>query len=260
MTKQQLFQTRAVTGTGSTSDGAEEQGGRSNRLQNELRKLNTFFNVTVPPPAETAEVALATALTSTYTEPTNFEEAWENPDLQTRKKWREAIIKEINEMVNKQVWQEVKLKDVPKGRKTIGSKWVFKLKKNGTHRARLVALGYSQIPGVDYTENYSPVINDTTLRIILVFYIIFGFDSKIMDVETAFLYGDLDEEIYMKIPKGLDKITRFTYGAGGLREVIKQEEIVDFTYQDTLTDRFAKRLGASMGKSIGINKLGLELR
>ena len=70
------------------------------------------------------------------------------------------------------------------------------------YRARLCAQGFSQIPGVDFTENFAPVVNDITYRIVLVRKIIEELESRIIDVETAFLYGDLEEEIYMKIPEG----------------------------------------------------------
>ena len=49
----------------------------------------------------------------------------------------------------------------------IGNKWVFEIKRDGTYRARLVALGYSQIPGVDYTDNFAPVAHDVSFRIAL---------------------------------------------------------------------------------------------
>ena len=62
--------------------------------------------------------------------------------------------------------------EVPKGRKLIDSKWVFKKKRDGRFRSRLVALGYTQNPGVDYTDNYSPVISDTAMRICLIIWLI----------------------------------------------------------------------------------------
>ena len=67
-----------------------------------------------------------------------------------------------------------------------------------------MACGYSQIPGVDFSESYSPVANDITIRLLLVAMILFGLSAKIVDVETAFLYGDLEEEVYMENPEGLE--------------------------------------------------------
>ena len=60
----------------------------------------------------------------------------------------------------------------PGGNTLVKSKWVFKIIRDGRFRARLVICGYSQVPGVDYTENYSPVINDVTLRIMLVLWLL----------------------------------------------------------------------------------------
>ena len=106
--------------------------------------------------------------------------------------------------IKRKIWDKVPINSVPKERKLIGSKWVFKKKKNGVFRARLCALGYSQIPGVDFTENFAPVANEVTLRLITLKWMMNPtWKAKIYDVETAFLYGDLQEPIFMKIPKGL---------------------------------------------------------
>ena len=95
---------------------------------------------------------------------------------------------------------------IPENRRLIGNKWLFKIKRDGTYRARLVALGYSQIPGVDYTGNFAPVAHDVSFRIALARMMVEKLDSLVMDVETAFLYGDIEEEIFMKSPAGMDEI------------------------------------------------------
>ena len=77
------------------------------------------------------------------------------------------------------------------------SKWVFDVKRSGLFKVRLFAYGYSQIPGVDFIELYAPVINDVSWRILLIVKILIKHYVMIVDVETAFLYGDLDEEVYM---------------------------------------------------------------
>ena len=89
---------------------------------------------------------------------------------------------------------------MPLDRRCVKSKWVFKVKRNGVFRARLVACGYSQIPGGDFTENYSPVVHDITFRTLLLAMLLYGYQAKIVDVETAFLYGELEEAIYMEEP------------------------------------------------------------
>ena len=72
----------------------------------------------------------------------------------------------------------------------IGNKWVFKIKRDGTYRARVVALGYSQIPGIDYADTFAPVAHDVLFRIVLARMMVEKLDSLVMDVETAFLSGD----------------------------------------------------------------------
>jgi hypothetical protein len=67
-----------------------------------------------------------------------------------------------------------------------------------------VACGYSQIPGVDFTEVYSPVVNDITFRITMIMMLLMGLDAVIFDVETAFLHGELNEKIYMDCPHGME--------------------------------------------------------
>jgi Reverse transcriptase (RNA-dependent DNA polymerase) len=68
----------------------------------------------------------------------------------------------------------------------------------------LVACGYSQVPGFDFNESSAPVINDVSFRVMLIIQLTWGLQATIIDVETAFLHGNLQEEIYMKIPDGLD--------------------------------------------------------
>ena len=75
------------------------------------------------------------------------------------------------------------------------------------YHARLVAKGFSQIPGADFTDNYSPVVNDVTFRVVVARMIIENMKGKVVDIDNAFLNGDLEHEIYMKIPEGCDEVT-----------------------------------------------------
>ena len=109
-------------------------------------------------------------------------------------------------MIERGVWRMTDRKKIPNNRSLIGNKWVFKIKRDGTYRARLVALGYSRIPGVDYTDNFAPVAHDVSFRIALARMMVEKLDSLVMDVETAFLYGEIDEEIFMKSPVGMEEI------------------------------------------------------
>ena len=147
------------------------------------------------------ETCLISAVTSGPTEPKTFQEAWHSPVEEERQNWQIAIRKEIKSMINRGVWRKIDRVKIPENRRLIGSKWVFKIMREGTYRARLVALGYSQIPGVDYTDNFASVAHDVSFRIALE-----KLDSIVMDVETAFLYGDIEEEIFMKSPVGMEEI------------------------------------------------------
>jgi hypothetical protein len=88
----------------------------------------------------------------------------------------------------------------------VGHKWVFKKKKDGRYRARLCALGYSQIYGEDYTDSSSPVVNDVTFRLIVTLMLLKGWESQVVDITTAFLHGKMEEQMFMTMPEGLNLI------------------------------------------------------
>ena len=92
---------------------------------------------------------------------------------------------------------------MPPNRRLIDSKWVFNRKIYVQFRAFIVGWGYTQDPGIYFTEKYSPVVTDVTLRVILIMWLINKWDYKNIDVEIVFLYSVLEEEIYMKIPEGI---------------------------------------------------------
>lgn len=118
--------------------------------------------------------------------------------------WYNAMKEEMSSMKSNEVQNLVKL---PNGVKAIGCKWVFKTKKDSSsniekYKARLVAKEFTQREGIDYTETFSPVSKKGSLRIILALVAHFDLELKQMDVKTAFLNGDLEEEVYMKQPEG----------------------------------------------------------
>ena len=101
------------------------------------------------------------------------------------------------------VWDLVEL---PNGAKTIGCKWVFKTKKDSLgnieiYKVRLVAKGFTQKEGIDYTETFSPVSKKDSLSVIMTLVAHFDLELQQMDVKTAFHNGNLEEEVYMKHPK-----------------------------------------------------------
>lgn len=139
----------------------------------------------------------------------NAPQTWE--DVQrleepTKSKWIKAADEEYKSLMENKTWTLV---DLPKGQKAIGSKWVFKEKllPDGTltEKARLCALGYSQRPGVDFDETFSPVTKHCTIRAVLKIAAIRKMHIKHLDIKTAFLYGKLEDEIYMKQPQGYEK-------------------------------------------------------
>ena len=102
------------------------------------------------------------------------------------------------------VWELV---DLPKNRKPVGSKWVFKTKTDADghierYEARLVAQGFSQKFGTDYDETFSPVVRLESVRTLIAMSVQHGLQLHQVDVDTAFLNGELEEEVYMRQPEG----------------------------------------------------------
>jgi hypothetical protein len=99
------------------------------------------------------------------------------------------------------------------------------LKDDGRYRARTVAKGFTQIPGKDFQENHSPVVNDTTFHTILVLKIILKLEAGQFDIETAFLYGELEEELWMDFPDGYVDYIQEQISNGKTESIPKQEGI-----------------------------------
>ena len=100
-----------------------------------------------------------------------------------------------------------KVVDRPVGKNIAKSGWVYKLKLTKTgevakYKCRLVCKGYSQEYGMDYTETFAPCVQRTTLRLIIALAAHLGLIIYEHDIETAFLNGDIDEELYMEQPEG----------------------------------------------------------
>ncbi|KAK9911207.1 hypothetical protein M0R45_035128 [Rubus argutus] len=120
--------------------------------------------------------------------------------------WKNAIQAELDSLTKRTVFGPVV--PIPSGIKPVGYKWVFVRKRNEKneivrYKARLVAQGFSQRPGIDYEETYSPVMDVITFRYLISLVVSEKLNMQLMDVVTAYLYGDLDTEIYMKVPDGL---------------------------------------------------------
>ena len=137
------------------------------------------------------------ALDSSY-EPQTFQAA------NKHEVWRTAMKDELKALHDNNTWSVVRL---PKGKKAVGSRWVYKTKYNsdGTverHKAHLVARGFTQTYGLDYKETFAPVAKMNTVRVLLSVAVNQSWPLYQMDVKNAFLHGELEEEVYMKLPPG----------------------------------------------------------
>ena len=111
-----------------------------------------------------------------------------------QKEWKAACNEEMESLDKHDVFE---LTDLPKGHKTIGCRWVFDIKGDGHKRARLVAQGFSQVEGVDYNKLFSPVVQFESVCLMLTLAALHNWYMTGVDICTAYLYGKLDEEIYM---------------------------------------------------------------
>lgn len=198
--------------------GSTDSEGETSPSKRELRDRTTLKK-----PARYVSNVVAWALVagSEPLEPTTYEEAIEN---ENNDQWKKAMDKEMDSLKNHKVWDLCKL---PADRKALKNKWVYRIKRNEhgqieRFKARLVCCGYSQQYGIDYTETYSPVAKYTSIRTILALAVKRKMKLKQFDVITAYLYGNLEEEIYMAQPKGYedgtDRVCKLKQSIYGLKQ------------------------------------------
>ncbi|WVZ14797.1 hypothetical protein V8G54_012363 [Vigna mungo] len=156
----------------------------------------------------------------------NYEEACQMTDAS---KWELAMKDEMKSLMSNQTWELVEL---PVGKKALHNKWVYRVKEDHDgskrYKARLVVKGFQQKEGVDYIEIFAPVVKLNTIRSVLSIVASEGLYLEQLDVKTAFLHGDLDEEIYMHQPEGFleerkkNMVCRLKKSLYGLKQAPRQ--------------------------------------
>ena len=146
-------------------------------------------------------VAPPAAHVSFAEEPTTMEEALSGPNAE---QWKTAMDEELESVLSNSTWEYV---DLPPGAKAIPLKWVYKIKRDGNgnitrFKARLVVKGYMQREGIDYEEVFAPVSKYATLRTLMAVTASLDLHLHMLDFKTAFLNGDVDEEVYVSQPPG----------------------------------------------------------
>ena len=132
------------------------------------------------------------------------DEPWDFSEAKKLQVWIDACLDEISSIEKNNTWILVEL---PKGVKPIGLKWVFKIKRNADgsvikYKARLVAKGYVQKHGIDYDEVFAPVARVETIRLVIALAASSSWEIHHLDVKTAFLHGELKEEVFVQQPEG----------------------------------------------------------
>jgi transposase InsO family protein len=164
------------------------------------------------------------AAVTTWVEPKSYSEAVKHPG------WRNAMRAELDALERQGTWT---LESLPPGKVALGSMWVYKakLRQDGSLerlKGRLVVFGNRQLPGIDFHETFAPVAKMVTVRIFLAVAITRNWELHQMDVHNAFLHGDLEEEVYMKLPPGYapsgstGKVCRLRKALYGLRQAPRQ--------------------------------------
>ena len=166
----------------------------------QTKEENSTAQITSPQPHHAFNAALA----SDPGEPKNYNEALASPD---RIKWMKAMDKEVMNFLNRKVWSIVPRTKLRQGQKPIQTRWVFRKKNehDGSvrYKGRIVVKGYVQIPGVDFTETFSPVATDTSIKVVLANALHNNWNCEMVDIEAAFLEAPLDEDVYIEWPEGV---------------------------------------------------------
>ncbi|RVW95711.1 Retrovirus-related Pol polyprotein from transposon TNT 1-94 [Vitis vinifera] len=147
--------------------------------------------------------------------------------------WKEAINDEMDSIMSNQTWELI---DLPPGSKPIRCKWVFRMKYHTdgmiqTFKARLVAKGFKQREGIDYFDTYAPVARTTSIRILFALASIHNLFVHQIDVKTAFLNGDLNEEVYMEQPEVCLYVDDMLILSDDMKGIIETKRFLSSTFK-----------------------------
>jgi hypothetical protein len=155
-----------------------------------VKFLNQLLTKAVPPDSETLDTANVQEWT--------FRDIIKMPKS-TQQKWKQMCCEKLYSLHRCKVFELI---NPPKGCKVIKNRWVFDLKSDGCKKARLVAKGFSQVEGIDYDAIFSLMVRFETVWLMIALATLKNWHITSLDVKTAFLYGELDEELYMEQPEG----------------------------------------------------------
>ena len=177
--------------------------------------------------------------------------------------WKSAMDAEYQSLLDNDTWT---LQPLPKGRKSIGGKWVFKTKidKDGAvarYKARYVAQGFKQIHGVDFDDTFAPTVNKCSLRTIIAIAAAKGWPLEHMDATTAFLNGVIDKDVFIHQPRGFEvagpngeklfcHLKKAIYGlkqAGRTWWQAISQFLIDIGFRSCLTDTCVFELSTATG-------------
>ena len=131
--------------------------------------------------------------------PNTFNEAIGLPQAA---RWKAASDSEVASLEKHGVYELIPITSVPTGQRVIGMRWVNKIKADGTYRSRLVVLRWSQVPGIDCGGTFAPVCRLQSIRMMPAIAAQLGYEVFMLDVQTAFLNVDVEEDVFTKMPPG----------------------------------------------------------
>lgn len=182
----------------------EKEGSANDLLDYVLARDRQRRTIKPPSRFDDADVAAYTLVMADTVEEDEHLTYGEAIRSKNEKKWKAAFDEEMDSLEKNETWDLI---DQPEGERTIGCKWIYKIKpgvpggEDRRFKGRVVAKGYSQIEGVDYNEVFSPVVKHVTIRLLLSLVVNQDMELEQLDVKTAFLHGNLEERILMEQPE-----------------------------------------------------------